>query len=807
MESLWQDIRYAIRSLWKRPMFTAVAVATLALGIGANTAIFSVVDAVLLRPLEYDHPESLIDVGAPGGQDNISFPNLRDIRAQNHVFSVIGGFRYWLFNLSGKDHPQSLLGVYAGDGVFEALRVHPTVGRLFARGTESTSYPREAVISYGLWQRRFGGDPHLVGTTVVIDGLPTPIVGVLPRDFRLPDLVPASAPLPSRVPDVYLPVGIEPNNDLDQRSNQNYSVIARLAPGVTPGAATADLARVAAGLARDYPNNNPGLTLRAIPLREQLTGESRRPLTVLLGAVGLVLLIACANVGGLLLARAAERQREIGIRTALGASPFRLARQVLTESVLLALIGGVVGVLLASWGVAALRAAAPNNLPRMDEVGLNARVLLVTLVGSVITGILFGTAPVLQQRGTGPSESLRDSGRTTAGGASRLRSGLVVAEVGLAVVLLTGAGLLLRSFTLLAGVAPGFDGSNVMTMFTLMPPSRYPTDTAMASFERRALASLGALPGVESVAGINTLPLSNLGDNSSIEIVGHPVAPGQRPSVGYRVVAGPYFRTLRIRIVEGRDFGPGDTAGSAPVTIINQAAARRFFPGEDAIGHQLILGNGDSRVKTIVGIAADTHAEALDAAAKPEMSYPYTQGPDPLVSLAIRTRGDPRPMLPQFRRALAGVDPDLAFYAERTMDDLLASSLAARRFNLQLLGGFAALALALAAIGLYGVIAFSVSQRTREIGIRAALGAERSRIAALVVGEGARLGLAGLVIGVLASLLATRLLRGLLFEVQPGDPYTLAGVMVFLAAVIGAACYLPARRAVRIEPVEALRNE
>ena len=809
MESLLQDIRFAMRTLRKHPLFVVAAVVTLGLGIGANTAIFSVVDAVILRPLGYDHAEQLINVAAGNGSDNLSFPNVRDIRQQNHVFTQVAGFRYWLFNLSGTDHPQSLLGIYTGDGVFAALRVRPALGRVFASGTESKSYPREAVISYALWQRRFGGDRGLVGTSVVIDGLPTAVVGVLPKDFRFPDLVPASAPLPSRMPDVYLPVGVEPDYDLDQRGNQNYFVLARLAPGALPGAAAADLTRIANGLAKDYPDNNAGLALHATPLQRQLTGEARRPLAVLFGAVGLVLLIACANVGGLLLARAAERQREIGIRTALGASPFRLARQMLTESVLLAILGGAVGVLLASWGVDALRVAAPNSLPRLDEITLNGRVLAFALIGSVLTGILFGMAPVLQQRAGGPAGSLRESGRTTGGGASRrLRAGLVVAEVALAVVLLTGAGLLLRSFALLAGVAPGFEGRNVMTMFTLLPSSRYPNDSAIANFEQRILADLSVLPGVQSAAAINTLPLSNLGNNTGIEIVGQPAPqPGHRPGVAYRILGGPYYRTMGMKIVDGRDFSSSDTHESPPVAIINQAAVRRFFPGEDPVGKQVKLSNDDPRPKTIIGVVADAHAEALDSAAKPEVSYPYTQGAEPLVSLAIRTSGDPHSMLPRIRRTLAAVDPDQAFYAERTMDDLLSASLATRRFNLQLLGGFAVLALLLAAIGLYGVIAFSVSQRTREIGIRAALGAKRGGIAILVLGEGARLGAVGLAIGLVGSLAATRVLRGLLFQVKGTDPATFIGVMVFLSAVVLLACYLPARRASRIDPVEALRSE
>jgi putative ABC transport system permease protein len=610
------------------------------------------------------------------------------------------------------------------------------------------------------------------------------------------------------VPDVYVPIGLQLEDDMTQRGNENYWVIARLASGVTPVKATAELARVASGLAHDYPDNNRDLHLSAMRLQDVITGDSARPLAVLFGAVALVLLIACANVGGLLLARAVERHREVSIRTALGASPLRLARQMFTESLLLALIGGGLGIILGSWGVDLLRVAAPNNLPRINDATLNGRVLLFALAGSLLTGLLFGFAPVLQQRSAEPSLALRESGRTSGGGTSRrLRSGLVVIEVALAVVLLTGAGLLLRSFAAMANVEPGFYRTNVMTMFTLLP-GRYGSDTAIATFEKRVVDNLNVLPGVRSAAAINTLPLSNLGNNTTIDIVDHPAAtPADRPGVAYRVLAGPYFKTMGMHIVAGRDFSSSDTRDAPPVVILNQAAARRFFPGEEPIGRQVKLMNGDARPKTIVGIVADVHAESLDSAAKPEASLPYTQGAQPIISLAIRTRGDPHVMLPAIRRALAAVDPDQAFYAERTMADLLAASLATRRFNLELLGGFALLAVSLAAIGLYGVIAFSVSQRTREIGIRAALGAERGKIATLVIGEGARLAAVGLVLGLAASLAATRVLSGLLYQVKATDPLTLTGVLAFLGAVVLVASYLPARRASRIDPVDALRNE
>jgi len=813
MHSLLQDIRYALRSLRKRPLFTAVAIVTLALGIGANTAIFSVLDAILLRPLGYDHPEQLVEVSAADlrtghHNDQLSFPNFRDLRSQGHELSPVAAFRYWLFNLSGKDHAESLLGVYVGDSVFSTLRVHAGLGRLFNSGTESTSAPRVAVVSHALWVRRFGADQGVVGTTVVIDGKPTTIIGVLPAAFRFPDLLPAGAPLPSRVPDLYLPVGLQTLNDMQDRGNNNYWVLGRLSAGATPGAANAELGRVAAGLTHDYPDNNTNVGMVAVPLREAITGDTERPLLVLFGAVGLVLLIACANVGGLQLARALERRQEVGIRIALGASRWRLRRQLLTESLVLALIGGAAGVLLASWGVAVLRSLAPATIPRIDEVGLDARVLGYAVAGTVIAGLLFGLAPLIQQRGDDAASAVRESGRTTGGGASRrLRAGLVVAELALAVVLLAGAGLLLRSFSALEGVAPGFDGTNVLTMFTLLP-GRYANDSLIADYERRVLSDLSRLPGVKSAAAINTLPLSNLGNSTSIDILDHPArTPAERPGVGYRILGGPYFKTMGMRIVAGRDFALTDTHDAPPVAILNEAAARRFFPNENPLGRQVRLMNGDPRPKTIVGVVGDVHAESLEAAARPELSYPYTQGAEPMLSLAIKTNASPWPLLPEIRSTLGAIDPDLGYYAERTMEDLLGASLATRRFNLELLAGFALLAVVLASIGLYGVIAFSVSQRKRELGIRAALGAERRSIALLVLGEGAKLGGFGLTIGVLGALAAGRVLRSALFEVHSTDPLTLASVALVLGVVVLVACYLPARRAAAVDPVEALRGE
>jgi putative ABC transport system permease protein len=811
-DSIVRDIRFALRTLRQYPIFTVVAVLTIGLGIGATAAIFSVVDGVLLRSLDYDAPQQLVQLVGAGSGDNqqtqYSFPDFRDLRTSSRSLTEVASFRYWLFNLSGGDHPESTLGIYVGDSIFDVLRVHPAMGRLFTSGTESTSYPEEAVISDRIWHERFNADRAIVGKAAIIDGKPRTIVGVLPAKFQFPDLVPSAVPMPSHAPDVYLPLGHESNNDLDNRGNSNYWVIARIRPGAETSVAT-DLGRIAHTLAHDHPDQDRDLVFRGSPLQEQITAPARRPISILFGAVLFVLMIACANVGGLLLARSAQREREIGIRTALGASPGRLARQLLTESVLLALIGGVVGILLATWGVALLRAIAPNNIPRVGEIAVNGRVLLFAVVAAAVTGMLFGLAPILQQRGSGPIDALREGSRGTSHrGLRKMRAALVIGEVALAVMLLTGAGLLLRSFSAIATIDPGVDPRNVMTMITLLT-SRF-DDATSARFDRDVVTQLNRIPGVVSAASINTLPMSNLGNSTTAEAVEHPYANvSDLPSVGYRTIGGAYFATMRIPFIDGHDFDAlRDTAKSpAPVAILNQAAARLFFPDGNPVGRKIRVMNGDTTAKVVIGVVHDVHGEALDQPAKPEVYYPFAQGPDPIISLAIRTQGDPHLLLPKIRHAIAGVDADQAFYAERTMDDLMAASVAVRRFSLTLVAGFAVLALLLSAVGLYGVIAFSVAQRTRELGIRAALGAERGGIMALVLKEGGFLAVSGLVVGFAGSIALSRVLNGMLFKVGSNDPLTRVGVLLFLGAVVMVACAVPAMRAARVDPVEALRRE
>ncbi len=807
------DLRLTLRSLRRSPGFALAVIGTLALGIGATVAIFSVVDAVVFRSLGLRDAEHLVEVEAVdtrsgGVSQQLSFPDFRDLRASNQSFASMAAFRYWLFTVGGGDHPEGVIGIWTGDSLFRVLGVRPALGRLLPAGAEQQGAPLQAVISYRLWQRRFGGSTGVVGSTADIDGRPVTIIGVLPRDFAFPDVLGSQIPLPARDPDLFMPVGDEPWYDLDGRGSNNYWVFARETPGVTAERVTADLGRMAGTLAHDYPDQNTGRGLAAVPLKQQVVGDAATPMKVLFGAVVLVLLIACANVGGLQVVRSAGRARELGIRTALGASRGRLIRQSLVESLVLAGVGGSAGLLLAVWTTRLLALAAPNSIARIGDVGVNARVVLFAIGVTIVTGLVFGLAPIVQQRESGLAARLRQDARAVSGPVSRrLRTALVAGEVALALVLLTGAGLLVRSFARLASIPVGFDAPDVMTMFTILPPNRYGTDTALRRYHAAVLAALDAVPGVQSAAAINTLPLSNLGNSTDIQVVGHaPPGPGEQFEVDYRSIAGPYFRVMGIPLVAGRDFGPGDTAGVAQVVLINQAAARRYFPGENPLGHQLRLMDGDDSARTIVGIVADVHGVALDSAAHPEVSFPVAQDPQAIVSLAVQTSGDPYRLLPAMQHALAGVDPEQAYYADRTMDDLLAASLAARRFDLELLAGFAVLAIVLAGVGLYSVIAFSVAQRVREIGVRSALGADQRRIAAMVIGEGLRVGAIGVAVGLMGAFLTTRLLHGMLYRVGTIDPVTYAVTLLAVLAVVLFACWLPARRAAAIDPMEALKD-
>ncbi len=810
MNPIYHDLRYALRQLGRSPGFTAVAVLTLALGIGANTAIFSVVNAVLLRPLAYQDSGRLVQVlrkeeGAGQDASQLSFPNYWDLRERSRSFSELAAYRYWIFTLSGSRAAETFLGVFVTADLLPALRVRPALGRGFPVVADQPGRTAEVVLSDAAWRSRYGGDPHLVGTEITLDGHPATVVGILPRDFRFPGLAPADAPLPSREPDVYVPIGMDLEGR-DSRGGDNYWVFGRLMAGITEAQAREDVGTIGAALAQEYPDNNRYLALDIASLQNQVVSDAKGPLLVLLGAVGLVLLIACTNVAGLLLARAASRRREFALRAALGASSGRLVRQVLTESILLALVGGGLGIILASWGLQAIRLAAPNSLPRVTEATLDGRMLGFTLVVSLFTGLFFGLSPALQSSRHSASESLKEGARGSAGSRRRsLRGLLVVGEVAMSLILLAGAGLLLRSFVALLQVDPGFDSTNVISMVVLLPPSRYPDDASRMAFSRSALARLGALSGVQSAGVVNTIPLSNLGDNTSFQVVGHPEPVGGRPIVPYRTVAGSYFDVLRIRLTAGRGFTGQDGSTAPPVAILSEAAARRFFPGEDPLGRQIQLGQGPPR--SVVGIARDVRDAGVDRPVVAEVFYPFEQGPEPIFTLVARTAGDPHDLVPAIRRELAAIDPQQSVFLVRTLPELLTSSLDGRRFHLWLLAGFAGSALALAAIGLYGVVAYSVAQRTREIGIRVALGAKEGVVLGLLLREGLGLALAGVAIGLIGVLGVTRVLASQLYGVGPLDPPAIGGVVLILLAVAFIATLIPARRATRVDPMVALRAE
>lgn len=807
MDTLLRDIRYAFRQLKRSPTFTLVAVLTLALGIGANTTIFSVVNAVLLRGLPFESPDQLVRVyqtNSVSGEraTQMSFPTLSDIQRQSRSFSSLGGFRYWVPTISGSDLPESFLGVYVTEQFPATLRVRPARGRWFQEGSDLPGRVSEVVISDAVWRRRFGSAPTVLGRSITVEGQPTTVVGILPPSFRFPDLVPDNVSIPSREPGIYLPTGLDPEGPTN-RGNSSYWVVGRLGSGVTLTAAQTELSSIAGDLVNRFPDQYQDQTLQIAPLKAAIVGSSGRPLLVLLGAVALVLLIACANVAGLLLARATAREREFALRSALGAGAMRLVRQVLTESVMLSLAGGALGVLLGGWGVDLIRALAPNTIPRIGEVSVDGGILGFTVLVSVVSGILFGISPALLGTRRAPATVLREGSRGGSG-RSRLRNTLVVAEVALSVILLSGAGLLIRSFVAVLRASPGFDGHNVITLLTVLPPSRYPDDASQARFTTLAVERLRSLPGVLSAGAVNTVPLSNLGGNTSVRVEGT-LENQAAPIIGYRAVEGGYFDALRLKLTAGRRFTDQDRAGAPGVVLLSQAAASRFFGDLDPIGRRVIMGNAHAPL-TVVGVVQDVREVALDQPAPPLIYYPFSQRPEPVFVLLARTEGDPYLTLPAIRRELATIDPDLAAFLVRTMSELEMSTLELRRFHLVLLGSFAAAALVMAAIGLYGLISYSVTQRTREIGIRVALGAGPGLVRQLLLREGGTLVIMGLLVGMLGSLATGRVLRGQLVGVAPIDPVAIGGTVALLFLVTIVAILVPARRATRVDPLEALRQ-
>jgi len=807
METLIKDIRYAIRSLVRYPAFTLIATLTLALGIGANTAIFSVVNALLLRPLPFTEPDKLMQVWEASVKDgqphDVAYPNFADWRDRNQSFQEIATYSDRTFNLTGDDEPERIQGVMVSTGFFPMLDVKPILGRVFLPEEDHPNKVFSAVISERLWRRRFNSDGQIVGRPIRLNYENFTIVGVVKNIIDVPR-VPADT-------EVWIP--ISHSSGFDNRRGHYLSVLARLKPSVTREQAQADMNRIAGTLTAQHPDSNTGLGVRLVPLQDQVVGDFKLALQVLLSAVLFVLLIASANVANMLLARAAGRQKEIAIRTALGAGRFRLVRQLLTESLLLSALGGAVGLLLACWGVYLLVAFGPSDLPRLKEITVDGRVLGFTFAIAMLTGIIFGIVPALKASFPDVNEVLKESGRNTAGsvGHRRLRSLLVASEIALSLVLLVGAGLLLKSFHKLEAVSPGFNPQNLLTMRVSLRGPRYQEDAAIVTFYDQLIEKLKASPDVQSVSTRSYLPVALNEDyaNLSFIVEGQPPDPANRPIAYYNAVSPDLFHTMQIPLLKGRAFDSHDVVKAQKVVIINETLARRYFPGTDPLGKRMTLNDENPKEEdwaTIVGVVKDTKQRELSGEPAAEMYLPFAQSPHRSMALMIRTT-NPDTVVNAVRRDIQALDPGVPLYGVRTMENVISESIAAARFRTLLLAIFAAVALILAMIGIYGVMSYAVTQRTQEIGIRMALGARVMDVLKLVVKNGMSLAVIGTIFGLAGALAITRLMAALLFGVSPTDFGTFALTTFGLLLVALVACYIPARRATKVDPLVALRYE
>ncbi|HET7623308.1 MAG TPA: ABC transporter permease [Gemmatimonadaceae bacterium] len=808
-DTIAQDVRYGTRMLARTPAFTAAAVLALALGIGANAAIFSVVDAVLIRPLPYENPERLAVI-LHDGDGPVSPANFADWRDQSRSFESMGAAEYWTPNATGAEEPEKLWALHVTPSIFPTLGIAPLLGRTFLAEEGERGAEHEVVLGYSFWQRRFGGDPRIVGGSITLDGAQYTVVGVMPRDFKF-------APFWATKAELWAPLVVDAAKG---REANSLRVFARLAPGVSMRQAQAEMAAVTTRLEREYPGTNRDISLQ--PLKDKVVGDIRPALLVELAAVGFVLLIACANVAHMLLARAAARRRELALRTALGASRVRVMRQLLIESLLLALLGGGAGLLLALGGIRALVALGPAGIPRIETIGLDARALLFLLVVSLLTGVGFGVVPALRASATDPNDALKEGGRGSTEGIARnrFRSLLMASEFAMALVLLVGAGLMIRSFIALRAIDPGFDPHELLTMVVPVAGSREAAPERRAIFYEQLLQRVRTLPGVVSASAINHLPLAGDEWGRTFRVEGRPlVHPADAPAATYRVVFPGYFRTMQIPVLRGRDVNESDDLSAPAVVVVNEFLASRYWPGEDPIGKRITLDRPErdsTSWLTVVGVVKNAVQGDWTAAKHEEIYLPFLQNRSYLEdsgahiayqTLVIRTSRDAAALAPAVRNVVWSLDENLPVSEVRTMDAVVARSTAQPRFNLFLLATFAAVAIMLAAVGIYGVMSYSVSRRTHEIGLRMALGARPADVIRVVVGQALVLAVVGASAGFVGALALGRFMSSFLYGVRPSDPLTFLATSFLLGAVALVASYIPARRATRIDPLLALRHE
>ena len=811
MNTLWQDLRYGARMLVKTPAVTLVAIIALTLGIGANTALFSVVNAVLLRSLPYTDGERLAIVwehrksGTGNPQNVINLGNFYDWKDQNSVFLDMAAFFDRNVNLTSDGEPEEVPGQIATTNLFSLLGVNAFQGRTFAADDGKPGQPNVVIISYNLWQRRFGGG-EVVGRKIMLNNLDNTIIGVLPPDLSW---YVQKGSMISQPPEIWSPWQV--SNELRERHGRFARAVARLKPGVTLAQAQSEMNIIGARLEQQYPEFNTKWGVNVVPLRTQLTGEIRRPLLVLLGAVGFVLLIACSNVANLLLARASSRKKEIAVRAGLGASRWRIAQQLLTESVLLSLVGGAFGLLLAWWGTRALIALSPAGLMDLRGVAVNLPVLGFTFALTLLTGIVFGLVPAIEAARFDLNDSLKEGGKNIGGGSRshRLRNLFVVTQVALALVLLVGAGLFMKSLSRLRSVDPGFNANNLLTMRVTLPGRKYDTDPKVMNFFNRTVEQLRALPGVEAAGAINTLPFTGPHSGTSLEVEGQPkLPPGQELGTGICVTDANYFQAMQIPLKRGRLFTEQEAREMRHVVVVNETFARKNLPGQDPLGKRVTINMKDENVPTeIIGVVGDTKHLGLDTETEEMAYWPQPELVYPYMTLVIRTQGNPTSIAPAARNVIRNIDPEQPIGEVITMEGLLAKSISRSRFNAILLAVFSLVALVMAAVGIYGVMSYSVQQRTHEIGLRMALGAQQSDVLRLIVKQGIILGLIGVAAGLIASFGLTRLIVSLLFEVPATDTSTFAAVASGLFLITLIACYIPARRATKVDPLVALRYE